>query len=113
MGEIVINPSLKIKLNDLVDTLYFKNYFGYCDSAQNYVDKIVDFIYSIPTLPVRKCKNPKYGKYFVRYDNKTNKMSYFITYNKIDSNYYIEDIISPKTKEYKEIISLYIYGKTI
>ncbi|TAF77929.1 MAG: hypothetical protein EAZ53_00925 [Bacteroidetes bacterium] len=104
MGKIIYSTSSKIKLDSLVDILFIRNYFGYKADAEKYVQKIKDFIETIPLLPLKKCLNPKYGKYYARYDNPKSEMKYFITFNKMGDRYLIKDIISPKTKAYKEII---------
>lgn len=106
MEKIIVSHSLKNKLNELSDILFYKEYFGFKEDASNYVQRIRDFIETIPTKPLRQCKNPKYGKYFVRYDNKKSKMQFFITFNTNNNRFFIKDIISPKTKEYETIIGL-------
>ena len=105
MGKIIYSHKLEYELNELVVILYYKQYFGFKKDAIEYVQHIRDFIDTISTRPIKLCKSPKYGKYYARYDNKKSNMQYFITYDTMDEIYYIEDIISPKTKEYSFIIS--------
>ncbi len=38
------------KLDLLVKTLHREEYFGFLDSSEDYVNKIIDFIYTIPVL---------------------------------------------------------------
>jgi hypothetical protein len=104
MEEIVISTALQIKLENFVATLLEEGYFGFGETANEYVLRIYDFIYAIPALAPRKCVKAKYGKYFVRYDNRISKMQYFNTFDKKDDCYFIQNIISPKTKEYQNII---------
>jgi hypothetical protein len=56
MEKIVILPALESKLFDLVLTLYDNEYFGFVENALTYVDKIVDFMYTIPALRHKKPK---------------------------------------------------------
>jgi hypothetical protein len=56
MEKIVIMPALESKLFDLVFTLYDNEYFGFVENALAYVDKIVDFMYTIPALRHKKLK---------------------------------------------------------
>ncbi len=44
MEEIILLPEVISKLNQLVNTLYEKEYFGFIDSAFNYANNIYDFI---------------------------------------------------------------------
>ncbi|MES2795090.1 MAG: hypothetical protein V4683_03935 [Bacteroidota bacterium] len=104
MEKIIISRFLENKLSDLIEILYKDEYFGFIEDAENYVDKIYDFIQSIPYIPHRECFNSKVGKYFVRYDNPKSNMQYFITFNKSGNRFIIENIISPKTTEYSQII---------
>lgn len=104
MEKVIISRYLELRLTELVEILYEEEYFGFIEDAENYVDRIYDFIEKIPKKALRRCFNSKYGEYFARYDNPKSSMQYFITYNKSDNRYYIENIISPKTKEYLEII---------
>ncbi|TAF74625.1 MAG: hypothetical protein EAZ53_08235 [Bacteroidetes bacterium] len=106
MGQVIINSSLRIKLDDLVDILYYKHFFGYRDSAEKYVQRIYDFIETIPNQPLKLCKTPKYGKYYARFKNPNSDMSYYITFNLSKERFYIKDIISPKTKAYLAIRGL-------
>ena len=50
MEKIIILPELEDKLFDMVNLFYEKEYFGFLDSALVYIDNIVNFIYTIPTL---------------------------------------------------------------
>ena len=50
MEKIVISSKARIMLDELVDILYYENYFSYKTSAQDYVNNIYDFISTIPAL---------------------------------------------------------------
>lgn len=68
MGQVVLSAVVKSKLDSLVYLLYNKEYFGFKESAQEYVLKLKDFIYAIPNQPKRKTKKPKHGTYYVRFE---------------------------------------------
>lgn len=104
MEKVIVTRFVENKLCDLIEILYKKEYFGFIEDAETYVDKIYDFIETLPYIPHRECFNSKNGKYFVRYDNPKSKMQYFIKFNKNGERYLVENIISPKTKEYLEVI---------
>lgn len=104
MEKVILTRFVENKLLNLIEILYNEEYFGFIEDAEKYVDNIYNFIETIPHIPHRECFNSKNGKYFVRYNNPKSKMQYFITFNKSDGRYIIENIISPKTKEYLAII---------
>lgn len=104
--EIVFSDEIKIEFKKMMLALHHKKYFGTSELAQNYVNKIIDFITTIPNLSLRKCKIPIYGAYFARYDSPKSNMQYFITYNIIGDIYYIEHIISSKMPAYTAILGL-------
>ena len=52
-----------------------------------YPNRIYDFIDTIPSLPLRKTKHPKYGKYYARYLVKNKRTQYYIT---LTSNLHIK-----------------------
>ena len=88
----------------MIAALHNNKYFGTLELAENYVNKILDFITSIPDLSLKVCKTSKYGKFYARYTNTKTKMQYFITYNIVENIFFIEHIISAKTKEYLAIL---------
>jgi hypothetical protein len=103
MEKIVILPALESKLFDLVFTLYDNEYFGFVENALAYVDKIVDFMYSIPALRHKKTKNYKYGTYYCSY--KSNRSTtWFVCFDFEDDIYLIKNITNNHSKEYLQII---------
>jgi len=46
VGEVIVNytPEVVSYLDDLVKILYKKEYFGFLESAENYVSEIYDFV---------------------------------------------------------------------
>lgn len=44
MGKIIYSKKLEFELNELVDILYYKQYFGFIEDAKLYVQHIRDFI---------------------------------------------------------------------
>lgn len=103
MEKVVILPALESKLFDLVFILYDKEYFGFVENALEYVDNIVNFMYTIPTLRHRKTKNTKYGTYYCSY--KSNRSTtWFISFDFEDDTWLIKNISNNHTKEYLQII---------
>lgn len=50
MGQIILSSKVEAKLESLAYILYKKEYFGFLDSAEKYVDEIENTMYSIPDL---------------------------------------------------------------
>ncbi len=103
MEKIVILPELESKLFDLVFILYDKEYFGFVESALAYVDKIVDFMYTIPIIRHKKTKNNKYGTFYCSYKSNPST-TWFISFDFEDDTYLIKNITNNHTKEYLQII---------
>ena len=104
--EVIISTKLKNKLNELTDTLFYKQYFGYRKDAETYVQRIRDFIETKPNKPIKLCKKTTYGKYYAIYIVPKSSMQYYITYNKFKNDFLIKDIISPKTRAYLAILGV-------
>jgi hypothetical protein len=102
--EIIISLDLQFKLDRLSDILYDKEYFGFRETAKEYVSKIYEFIYNIPKVKQHVAKKPKYGKYYAVYKPAKSKTNYYITFNKKDDRYVIKNIITNHTKEYPAFI---------
>jgi hypothetical protein len=82
--EIIINENVHDFLEELVYKLYKKEYFGFVDSAYEYVDKIYDFIYN--ELPNAQHKEtPKellrHGKYYVKC-SANKRTAWYVFFNK-------------------------------
>jgi hypothetical protein len=61
VGKVVIQSEVRFKLKALTKVLYDKEYFGFKREARIYVDKIIEFIYSIPSQRHRKTKDSQNG----------------------------------------------------
>jgi hypothetical protein len=102
--QIIVNGLVWLKLADLEIVLYKKGYFGFQDSSKKYVDKIVETIYSIPTLKHRETKSRKHGRWFVTHYVANKRTQYKITFDKKDNRYIVRNIITANERAYKSII---------
>ena len=50
MAEIKLSPLVALKLDELVDTLYETEYFGFFESSLEYIQNLRAFIFSIDKL---------------------------------------------------------------
>jgi hypothetical protein len=87
MEQVIISAGIKRKLNDLVDILYEKEYFGFKADAVKYVNNIIGFIYRIPKQKHHSTKRLKYGKYYSRFKPNKNT-TYYITFDIIEEYYF-------------------------
>ena len=62
MEVVKITSFLQSKLEDLATILFEKEYFGFLQSSEEYVNKIFHFINTIPIQVKHYCINVKYGK---------------------------------------------------
>ena len=101
--KIIYIPEVEIYLEDLVDILFYEEYFGFEDAAQNYAEKIVHFIEEgIETFPAKK--TPKelknFGQNYIFYKS-TQRTTWYIFFEQIDNNYLITNIINSNSEEVK------------
>lgn len=85
--------------DDLIRILYSKNYFGFIEDAQNYVDRIYDFIRdNIATYPAKISPDDlqKYGEKYLLYKPNMN-ITWYILFTLKDSVYYVEFITNNHT----------------
>jgi hypothetical protein len=104
VAKVILLPLLEDKLFDIVFMLYNKEYFGFIESAFNYVDEIVNFIYTIPTLKHKRTKNKKHGAYYCRYKPNKNT-TWYITFDIEDDLYLIKNITNNHSKDYPRFIA--------
>ncbi len=104
MEKIVLLPEVINRLNELINILYTKEYFGFIESSFSYVDNIYDFIYTVPTLPCKETSNQKFGKFYCSYKVNRNT-TWYITFDKEDERYIVQYITNNHTEEYPYFIS--------
>ena len=89
--------------DDLIYTLFENEYFGFVESSEDYVNKIVDFIYvNIETFPHKKTpiQLQKFGTNYIFF--KINpRTTWFIFFEQQNTNFFITNIINNHCKEAK------------
>jgi hypothetical protein len=103
MEKIIISNSVKYDLDNLIKLLYQEEYFGFLDSAEDYVSNILDFIYSVPNLPFKETKNKFFGKFYCSYKHSRNT-TWYATFDYENETYLIKNIANNHSKEYAEFI---------
>jgi hypothetical protein len=104
MEEIIIETRLHNELDELIQKLYDKEYFGFLLSAEDYINKIYDFINTIPTQKRKLTQNKRYGKYYCKYKHNS-KTTWYIVFDLEDDVYLISFITNNHSPNYPIYIS--------
>jgi len=93
--KILYDRTVKLYLSELIQTLYYKNYFGFRSFAQQYVDSLTEDMEA--TIHIKQ--KHKAPDYFTRYGNDLWYVSYpknkqttwyfFFTYHPDNDTYFI------------------------
>jgi len=91
--KVVYHKNVSEYLNELVDVLYNKEYFGFKESAYDYVDWIFEQIESSINRKVKKPAPEYFNKYstglsYVVYKRNSNT-SWYVFFQKQEDTYYI------------------------
>jgi len=103
--KIIITPKVIIYLDDLVQILYKKEYFGFIESAEDYVSKIYDILDENIKLSTHKTTPQKLkylgGNYIFYKSNK--RTTWYIFFEKKNTNYLVTGIINNHCEEAKNL----------
>jgi len=100
---IVFRPKFIIYLNELIEILFAKEYFGFKIDAKKYTGKIIDFIEkNISTFPSRETPIDlrRFGARYIFY-RANQRTTWYVFFEKNDSIYVITDIINSHSPEAK------------
>ena len=100
---IIYVPEVEQYLEDLVDILFYEEYFGFEDAAQSYAEKIVHFIeQDIQNFPARKTpdKLKNFGSNYIFYKS-NQRTTWYIFFELMKNNYLITNIINSNSEEVK------------
>lgn len=103
MESVVFARKAESKLEMLVYTLYKKEYFGFMDSAIQYVRNLRAFANGIPEEKKRKCKNPRYGTWYCRYKH-NQKTTWYFTFDTDGNTYIIRNVLNNHSRDYPAFI---------
>ena len=103
--KIEILPEVIDYLNQLVQELFYKEYFGFEDTAQFYVQNIYDFIENdLINFPYKSTpkKLKKCGSNYVFY-RPNNRTTWYIFFEKSSNRYLITHLINKHVKELNDL----------
>lgn len=105
MEKVIFEKVVLEYFDALVFSLFEDEYFGFPESAQKYVDKIVDFIISnISTFPHKRTPSTlqHLGSNYIFY-NTNSRTTWYIFFEKGNQNYLITRIVNNYSIEAKEL----------
>ena len=105
MEKVKILNSVRLEIDDYITLFYDEEYFGFLESSEEYVNKIYDFIYTIPTLRRKQTHNKRYGAYYCSYKANANT-TWYIVFDIDDNDYLVRFITDNHSREY----AVYIGG---
>lgn len=103
--KIEILPEVTDFLNELVEILFYKEYFGFEDTAQFYVQKIYDFIendlINFPHKSTPK-KLKKFGSNYAFY-RPNDRTTWYIFFEKSNNRYLITHLTNNHVKDLNDL----------
>jgi hypothetical protein len=105
LEKVIFKNKVLDYLDELVYTLFKKEYFSYSENAQLYVDKIVDFVVlGINNFPhkITPQKLCYLGSNYIFYKS-NNRTTWYVFFEKNNQNYLITGIINNHCEEAKEL----------
>lgn len=105
LEKIVISKEVSNYFEELIFKLHQQEYFGFLDSSIDYVDEIIDFIFSsIAHYPKKNSphKLKKYGRFYLVFKmNNTTSWYIFFDFDKKKNTYLIKAILNNHLEEIK------------
>lgn len=98
MEEIIISYRVRNFLRELITILYQEEYFGFLESAEEYVNNLIDEILqlSLKTHHHTPEQLKKYGSYYVKIKGSKRTM-WYVFFEKHENRYLIEFITNNHT----------------
>ena len=102
---IIYSKDIEFYLNDLIDILFYKDYFSYIENAEKYVfdlkEEIENYI-DVKNQFESPEKFQKYGKYYIII-SLNNRTSWFVFFDKKENRYLIQYITNNHIEESKAL----------
>lgn len=99
--KITIDDSVIVFLEELTNTLYKEEYFGFLEAAEDYVNNLIDGIYSklnVGQYYESPDKLKRYGNYYTKL-NPNNHTTWYVFFNKKDDYYLVEYLTNNHTPQ--------------
>ncbi len=103
---IIFSDEFHTSIEELIQILFDKDYFGFKIDCQNYADKIYEFVENKINLPISKnsrAKFQKYGKKYLKFAaNK--RTTCYIFFDQKDHRFLVNHILNNHSQEFPELI---------
>jgi len=103
---IVYKDRFENEIDKLLEVLFVNEYFGFEDSALNYVEKIYNFIKNNISKPISK-NSPvayqKFGKKFIKY-KANNNTSWYIFFDQKEHRFLINHITNNHSQDFPDLL---------
>ena len=90
-------------LLELVQILFKNDYFSFKENAKDYVDEIVEFIYSIPTKRKKPTLKNRFGNWYCAFKINSHT-TWYISFNVEGDEYNITHITNNHSADYVRYI---------
>jgi len=104
--EVVYSENFRNYLDELTQILYRKNYFGFIEDADFYIDKIYDYINNNIEKPISKNTPEKFrksGKFYFKY-KANNRTTWYIFFDRKDNRFLVNYILNNYSQDFQELI---------
>jgi len=103
---IVYKDRFENEIDKLLEVLFVNEYFGFEDSALNYVEKIYNFIKNNISKPISKNSPVAYqkvGKKFIKY-KANNNTSWYIFFDQKEHRFLINHITNNHSQDFPDLL---------
>lgn len=103
---VVFSDEFHQSIEDLIEILYDKKYFGFKINCYNYASKIYDFIDAYIDFPILKSspiKFQKFGKFYLKY-RANNSTTWYIFFDQRENKYLVNHILNNHHQDFPELI---------
>lgn len=102
--QIVIEPAVTQKLEQLVITLVDENYFATQEAAIKYVQELYKFIYGLSTRTHRLMKNKGNGAFCAMY-KPNQRTTWYVLFDVKGEKYLVRKLLNNHGQDYPELLS--------
>ena len=103
---IIFQRNVQIFLEDLVDILFEKEYFGFKEDAKIYVNEIVQYVnhHNFETgIKKTPDSHKKFGKYYLKY-KANNRTFWYIFFDRKENRFLVNHILNNHSKNFTELL---------
>lgn len=105
MEKIIYRDDVLDYFDDLVYLLFKEEYFSYLENAENYLEKLVEFVsHNIKDFPTKKAPKElkQLGSNYIFY-NSSKRTTWYVFFEKFENRYLITAILNNHCEEAKFI----------